>query len=98
MWVLLMLFSRENARGDAFVWINVTSNPTAEWVARQITEAFPWTERELLGFVKVRFPRQARAKNHGNQSSSATASIFCTIRENRGLAFGGGATSPHPGK
>src|SRR5450759_5146927 len=24
------------------VWINVTRNPTAEWVARQITEAFPW--------------------------------------------------------
>ena len=24
------------------VWINVTENPTAEWVARQITEAFPW--------------------------------------------------------
>ena len=23
-----------------FVWINVTANPTAEWVARQITEAF----------------------------------------------------------
>jgi hypothetical protein len=23
-------------------WINVTTNPTAEWVARQITEAFPW--------------------------------------------------------
>jgi hypothetical protein len=26
------------------VWINVTKNPTAEWVARQITEAFPWDE------------------------------------------------------
>src|SRR6202163_2673368 len=26
------------------VWINVTTNPTAEWVARQITEAFPWAE------------------------------------------------------
>jgi transposase InsO family protein len=26
------------------VWINVTSNPTAEWVARQITEAFLWNE------------------------------------------------------
>src|ERR1700733_14330571 len=26
------------------VWINVTPNPTAEWVARQITEAFPWNE------------------------------------------------------
>src|ERR1700721_1529412 len=24
------------------VWINVTTDPTAEWVARQITEAFPW--------------------------------------------------------
>src|SRR5260221_171444 len=28
----------------ALVWINVTANPTAEWVARQITEAFPWDE------------------------------------------------------
>jgi len=26
------------------VWINVTAIPTAEWVARQITEAFPWNE------------------------------------------------------
>src|ERR1700680_792699 len=26
------------------VWINVTTNPTAEWLARQITEAFPWNE------------------------------------------------------
>ena len=26
------------------VWIAVTTNPTAEWVARQITEAFPWNE------------------------------------------------------
>jgi transposase InsO family protein len=24
------------------IWINVTTNQTAEWVARQITEAFPW--------------------------------------------------------
>jgi transposase InsO family protein len=26
------------------VWFNVTANPTAEWIARQITEAFPWDE------------------------------------------------------
>jgi hypothetical protein len=26
------------------VWINLTATPTAEWVARQITEAFPWNE------------------------------------------------------
>src|SRR6202163_1797070 len=24
------------------VWIGVTTNPTAEWIARQITDAFPW--------------------------------------------------------
>ena len=24
------------------VWTDVTANPTAEWIARQITEAFPW--------------------------------------------------------
>ena len=29
------------ARRD-LVWINVTTYPTAEWIARQITEAFPW--------------------------------------------------------
>jgi hypothetical protein len=26
------------------VWTNVTANPTAEWIARQIVEAFPWEE------------------------------------------------------
>ena len=26
------------------VWIDVTANPTAEWIARQLTEAFPWDE------------------------------------------------------
>ena len=26
------------------VWINVTANPSAEWIAHQITEAFPWNE------------------------------------------------------
>ncbi len=26
------------------VWINVTANPTSEWIARQITEAFPWDD------------------------------------------------------
>jgi len=26
------------------VWVSVTTTPTAEWIARQITEAFPWDE------------------------------------------------------
>jgi transposase InsO family protein len=36
--VILKLGRRE------LIWINVTANPRAEWVARQITEAFPWNE------------------------------------------------------
>jgi transposase InsO family protein len=26
------------------MWTNVTPNPTADWIARQITEAFPWDQ------------------------------------------------------
>ena len=26
------------------VWIDVTAHPTAEWIAQQITEAFPWND------------------------------------------------------
>jgi transposase InsO family protein len=26
------------------VWVNVTAHPTSEWVARQLTKAFPWQE------------------------------------------------------
>jgi transposase InsO family protein len=36
--VVLRLDRRE------LVWINVTANPTAEWIARQVTEAFPWED------------------------------------------------------
>jgi transposase InsO family protein len=31
------------ARRD-LIWFNVTTNPTAEWIVRQTTEAFPWNE------------------------------------------------------
>jgi hypothetical protein len=39
-----LLYGFVNVRIDRrdLVWINVTTNPTAEWIARQITEAFPW--------------------------------------------------------
>jgi hypothetical protein len=36
------------------LWINVTANPTAEWIARQITEAFPWDAAPgYIGFAGV---------------------------------------------
>ena len=36
--VIVQLARRE------LVWINVTAHPTAEWIAQQIVEAFPWNE------------------------------------------------------
>jgi transposase InsO family protein len=36
--VIIRLARRE------LVWINVTAHPTAEWIAQQITEAFPWND------------------------------------------------------
>src|SRR5213080_3374477 len=36
--VIIRLARRE------LIWLNVTAHPTAEWIAQQITEAFPWTE------------------------------------------------------
>jgi hypothetical protein len=48
------------------IWINVTANPAAEWVARQITEAFRWNEAprymirdrdRIYGAVVTRRPR-----------------------------------------
>lgn len=47
--------------------INVTTNPTAEWIARQITEAFPWDEaphymtRDRDRVYGVPFKRRLRA-------------------------------------
>jgi hypothetical protein len=38
--LLYVLVIVQVARRD-LSWINVTTNPTAEWIARQITEAFP---------------------------------------------------------
>ncbi|MGY3608956.1 MULTISPECIES: hypothetical protein [unclassified Bradyrhizobium] len=68
------------------VWINVTANPTAEWVARQITEAFPWDETphylirdrdRIYGSV---ITRRLRAMGHPGQAyrtSLALAEWLC---------------------
>jgi hypothetical protein len=41
---LLYAFVVVRLERRGIVWIDVTANPMAEWVARQITEAFPWHE------------------------------------------------------
>ena len=42
--VLLYAFIIVRLDRRHLICINVPTNPTAEWVARQITEAFPWDE------------------------------------------------------
>jgi len=41
---LLYAFVMVRLARRELVWINVTARPTAEWIAQQITEAFPWNE------------------------------------------------------
>ena len=41
---LLYVFVIVKLVRNGLVWINVTPHPTAEWITRQITEAFPWSE------------------------------------------------------
>ena len=55
------------ARRD-LVWINVTPHPTADWIARQITEAFPWNEapRYPRSGSGLRRCRQEPIARHGH--------------------------------
>ncbi len=59
--VIVRLVRRE------LVWINVTPHPTAEWIAQQITEAFPWSEapryliRDQDGIYGAAVARRLRA-------------------------------------
>ena len=36
------------------IWIDVTRHPTAEWIARQITAAFPWNEAPRYLLIRDR--------------------------------------------
>jgi hypothetical protein len=45
--VLVRLARRE------LVWINVTAHPTAECIAQQIIEAFPWNEHRAIEHLGV---------------------------------------------
>jgi transposase InsO family protein len=59
--VIVRLARRELA------WLNITRQPTAEWIAQQITEAFPWNEapryliRDQDGIYGMTVRRRLRA-------------------------------------
>ena len=61
------------------VWINVTANPTAEWIARQITEAFPLGSGTPIPHPGprrlVRPCRNATSRCHGHSGPTNRAAI-----------------------
>ena len=60
--VIVQLARRE------LVWINVAAHPTAEWIAQQIVEAFPWkpTLPDPRSRCDLRCSGQAPIKSHGH--------------------------------
>ena len=67
------------------IWINVTANPTAEWIARQVTEAFPWEEapryliRDRDGVYGIAFLMRLRAMGDSRSSNRATVAMAESI-------------------
>ena len=61
------------------VWINVTTHPTAEWIARQITEAFPWNDapRYLIRDRDrdLRRHRHTPVASHGHSGQTHRTSV-----------------------
>jgi hypothetical protein len=60
-------------------WINVTTNPTAEWIVRQLTEAFPWNEapRYLIRDREsdLRHRCQTSTSRHGHPGQAYSAGL-----------------------
>src|ERR1700692_1027740 len=49
------------------LWVSfgVTANPTAEWISRQVTEAFPWDTRRDISFG-IETPRMVQSSCSGS--------------------------------
>src|ERR1700737_687255 len=69
------------------VWIGVTTNPTAEWVARQITEAFPWDDAPRF---MIRDPARVFGPHHclGQGTSASDSEKLCGLLQRRENASG----------
>jgi hypothetical protein len=80
------------------VWINVTAHPTAEWIAQQITEAFPWDEapRYLIrdrdavygSVVTRRLRAMPMARRQAHLGRLAVAELFCGTTDRHDPAGG----------
>src|SRR5262245_34862610 len=69
-----------------FVWFNVTAHPTAEWIAQQLTEAFPWNEvpcyliRDRDGIYGAAVPRRLRRHGHPRQAHCRGLTVAKWVR------------------
>ena len=68
------------------VWVAVTTNPTAEWIACQISEAFPWNEAprylirdrdRVYGTMVTRRVRAMGIRDKPIACGFALANLFC---------------------
>ena len=71
------------------LWIGVTTNPTAQWLAHQITEAFPWDTAPTFlirdndcayGAVFTRRVRSVGIRDRPYSASIAMAELICRAR------------------
>ena len=67
------------------VWINVTTNPTAEWIARQITEAFPWDAAPGCRTADRIDPARVFGPRHcfGRGASAPDSNFLCRLLQLR---------------
>ena len=76
------------------VWINVTSHPTAEWIAQQITEAFPWNEapryliRDRDAIYGATVTRRLRATGQKAEFYDRRGTRMADLRDNICRQFG----------
>jgi hypothetical protein len=84
LYALVIVIVRLDRRD--LVWINVTTNPTAEWIARQITEAFPWDDApkylirdrdQIYGAVVTRRLRAMGIRDQPTAPASPLAKWLC---------------------
>jgi len=69
----LFVFLVLGHRRRQLVWFAVTQNPTAEWLARQITEAFPWETAPKYKLTES-VPQARRCAWSARLSNAAVAS------------------------
>jgi len=81
--------------GGNCLWIAVTRNPTAEWLARQITEAFPWDSapkylvRDNDRAFGAAFKARVRAMGIRDRPTSFRSLCFPKIPSGSGVASSG---------